>query len=550
MRNYDVILIIIALVLSILLYLAAGYAEKVLSPGWRMLYAIPFVVVLAFAGLYEADLCMVGVYVGSVLLLAGFLWEKKKIRRIAAILAAVLSISAIPVCSLSPVYRAPNYLEDFEEGFAMLREFYVLEEHKGIDWTQLYEKYEPRFREVQKEHDAVGNYMAWYEFCSEFHDGHVYYAGNKEEVVNKAEERMYGNDYGLALMTLENGQSVAVNVEPGSAPALAGIRNGTVITAWNGQDIEELKARVRWNWDSFPDRENERFYSALPVAGFGEDEVEITFLDDNGEQHMVTAPKLGAYAKRMKDTLEILHRSPEAGHLSWITLDEHTACLKLKMMMYDANSYESGNHSQMQQELKEKLLSLKESGTDKLVIDLRNNTGGSPIFDMAIASLLAPEGEHTFSYDGVWDQEKRSFRKESDGRYQVGGKLSYFGENIWDGQVIVLVNASTVSAGDALVLMLSELDNVTIMGFTRSNSSCQAVCGVEFEHGSLSFSAVPNLTEEGLPIIDTDASGESTMPLDVKVSFDEEAVAALFDRGEDYLLKLAIEYGKTGENKN
>lgn len=103
---------------------------------------------------------MTGVYVGSVLLLAGFLWEKKKIRRIAAMLAMVFTLSTIPVCSLSPGYRAPDYLEDFEEGFAMLREFYVLEEHKGIDWQQLYEKYEPRFREVQKEHDAVGNYMA------------------------------------------------------------------------------------------------------------------------------------------------------------------------------------------------------------------------------------------------------------------------------------------------------------------------------------------------------------------------------------------------------
>lgn len=549
MRNYDVILIMITLALSVLLCLLAGYAEKVLSPKWRICYVLPLVVVLAFAGLYEAEACMTGVYVGSVLLLAGFLWEKKKIRRIAAMLAMVFTLSTIPVCSLSPGYRAPDYLEDFEEGFAMLREFYVLEEHKGIDWQQLYEKYEPRFREVQKEHDAVGNYMAWYAFCSEFHDGHVYYAGNQAEVVNRAEERMYGNDYGLALMTLENGQTVAVNVEPGSAPALAGIHNGTVITAWNGQDIENLKEQVTWNWDSFPDRENERFYSALPVAGFGGETVEIAYLEDDGEQKTVTVPKLGAYAKRMMDTLDILHRSPEVGHLNWIVQDEHVVCLKLKMMMYDADSYESGNHNQMQRELREKLIELKEGGTDRIVIDLRNNTGGSPSFDMAIAALFAPEGEHIFSYDGVWDPEKKSFLRESDGRYRVGGKLSYFGENVWDGQVIVLVNASTVSAGDALVLMLSELDNVTIMGFTRSNSSCQAVCGVEFEHGSLSFSSVPNLTEEGLPIIDPDASRESTMPLDVRVPFDEEAVTVLFDRGEDYLLRLAVEYGQTGEMK-
>ena len=39
------------------------------------------------------------------------------------------------------------------------------------------------------------------------------------------------------------------------------------------------------------------------------------------------------------------------------------------------------------------------------------------------------------------------------------------------------------------------------------------------------------------------------MPLDVRVPFDEEAVTVLFDRGEDYLLRLAVEYGQTGEMK-
>ena len=50
--------------------------------------------------------------------------------------------------------------------------------------------------------------------------------------------------------------------------------------------------------------------------------------------------------------------------------------------------------------------------------------GGSPQFIMAIAELLAPEGEHDYAYDGVWDEDAKEYKFNPDtGNYEVGACL-------------------------------------------------------------------------------------------------------------------------------
>lgn len=545
MTTGDLVFVILELILAVSLFILAGYADKVLSPKWKLCYMLPMVVGLVYGGLFGTDACLSGIYIGSALALLGFIREKKKFRQMISLVFGALVLCGVPVCLYSPGYRAPDYAAEFRKGFETMEKYYVLAEHKGISWTSLYEEYMPRFEEVQKNHDAVGNLILWNAFCREFRDGHVNYSVTDEKVLKEARERVYGNDYGLALMTLADGRTVAVNVEPDSLLTRAGIHNGTVITAWDGQEIEALKSRMDTTvYYPFPDKENEAFYSALPIAGKGGDQVEITWLDERGEQRTLEVPRMGYYALRLEETLDILDQGIKSSNLDWLKLDGNTCCLRLKGMMYDSETYSNGDHSKMQEEIREKLNMLKEEGVHKLIIDLRSNGGGSPQFIMAIAELFAPEGEHTYCYDGVWDEKNKCFLKdETSGKYVPGNGLRFEGKNLWqDGEILILVNAMTISAGDHFVQIMSAFDNVTIMGFTRSNSSGQAVRGVNFEQGSLSFSAVPALREDGSIFVDTDTSGISQVPLDVKIPFDERAVEALFEKGEDYLLTRAMEY--------
>lgn len=539
----DIFLIGFELLSALLLYLLAGYAAKVLNNKWRICYCIPAIVCLFMVALAGFEKSLLGVYIGSFFLLAGFFKDTKKIRQKASVTAFVCIIVSIPVCLCYSGYRTPDYVKEFEKGFETMKEHYILTEHKRIDWEALYEKYLPQFEEVNVAHDEVGNYIVWKSFCEEFYDGHVYFQPKDEAVIELAGERMYGNDYGLSLMNLENGQTVAVNVEEGSEVYKAGIKNGTIITLWDGKEPKNIAKEIEVAITSYPDKENEKFYEALLVAGIGGESVEITYLDEEGNEQIARVSKLGAYNVRLKETLEVLHQGVAAGNLQWTAINENTACFRMKQMMYDADTYSSGEYTKMQSEIREKLIELKEQGVTNLIIDLRSNAGGSPHMIMAIAALFAKEGEHYYCNEGVWDTKTVSYQTQPDtGKYIPGGALYYYGEDLWkDGKIVILVNSESVSAADHFVAIMSELDNVTTMGFTKSNGSGQAVSGVELESGSLSFSAIPVIDKKGNLFIDSDTSHEIGVDIDIKIPFDENAVKCLFEQDEDYIMKKALE---------
>lgn len=163
---------------------------------------------------------------------------------------------------------------------------------------------------------------------------------------------------------------------------------------------------------------------------------------------------------------------------------------------------------------------------------------------MAIAGLFAEEGTHFYLNSGEWDETTGLYKLDSEtGKYRIGESLSYTGEDLWaEGQIVLLVNAECISAADHFVMLMDEMDNVTTMGFTKSGGAGQAVNSVALESGSLTFSAIPAMDEDGNIIIDSDTSRIIGIGVDELVPFDEEAVRVLFDDGGDYLLQRAAAY--------
>ncbi len=541
----DILLAALELLFAAGLFVLAAYAEKVLSSFWRILYALPLIVCGVITAIAGFEISMAGIYLGAAFLVMGFVREEKKIRQGVCIAAALCMLLSCLVCNVNAGYRAPDYVADFKKAFSELKAGYVLADYKGIDWDALYAFYLPQFIEADKEHDEVKNAILWQKLTCEFHDGHVGY-GAEEEIAERQVEQSYGNDYGLSVITLANGQTVAVNVEKDSQAAKAGIHNGTVITGWNGKTVEAAEEEADMPLMVFPVAENEAFYKGLLAAGTGGEQVSVDFLDDSGEKQRAELSKLGAYSKRLNATMDILHQGVEGDNLSWHDLDEQTVCLRIKEMMYDSQSYETGNHAQMEEEIRNRLLSLKQEGITNLILDLRSNSGGSAQFNMALAKLLSPVGEHEYAYDAVWDEEKKAYkRNEENGQYVAGERITYEGEDVWaDGRIVILVNAQTVSAGDHLSKLLSQFDNVTLMGFTGSMCAGQGTSGIRLSQGILSYSAVPVLNADGTILIDPDTSRETTIPLDVKIPLDEAAVNGLFDEGRDYVLDYVMQYLK------
>ena len=557
------------------------YIKKYFSNRLRLIYVAPFLLCIFVVFVYGFHIKFLPAYIAAALPVLCFYAEKKK-WRISVIALAVLFL----IGNIGWIYAMPpehkDYYKDFETGFSVMKEHYVLDKEKGIDWGKLYSKYEPLFKEADRLQDPVYDYELWQEYTGEFYDGHVEYMLKDEDDGLRSVIESYGNDYGLSLVRLSTGEYAAVNVEgydnsysindeeddygfyridddyhPADVSDKrltlknAGLQNGSIITKWNGEDITEYYDDVKYYLMQYPVKENEEFYLPMYVAGIGNADrapyaqrfdkdngsVTISFLDENGTEQTVEAPSLGAYTPRLMDTFSKIDSGVNITNLTWQRVNDDTMLLRIREMAYDADTYAGVDYSVMTNKLREEILAYKDAGIKNIIFDMRGNSGGSPWFVMSLAGLFAPEGEHVASYSAVIDKESATFIRDAEGKYIKNEPLTYTGEDLWhDGQIILLVNAMCVSAGDDMTYTMGEYPNVKVMGFTRTNSSCQAVTYESLETGDISFSAVPNLDEESEPLIDTRSDRLGRTPFDEYIPMDTEAVKAIFDLGEDYAL--------------
>lgn len=574
----DITLAIIEIILALGFIAISGRIKKYPSNKWRLLYIFPVLLTIMIMSFISWDIRMIGLYIAPVIMALGLFSESLRVKRCIAGGAAAVALLTLVNISINPGYNRLDLYGDFEEVFASMKKHYILTEEKGIDWDKLYKEYKPKFKEADKKQDLTQNYQIWQQYAQEFYDGHVGYIPDKLDE-NQALSVMcesYGNDYGLSLIKLSTGEYAAVNVEGcgmsysindkddigeveyskikdeyktenADAERLtlvnAGIKNGTIITKWDGKAIDDYFDDIPFYYFQVPVKENEEFYHPMYVAGMGGDSVEISFLDESGEEKTVTAPKLGAYAPRLDNTITSIDKGVKMTNLTWESLSEDTVMIRIYSMAYDMNTYDGADYSEMTNKLREEVLAYKEAGIKNIVFDLRSNSGGSPFMVQGVAQLFAPEGEHSTYCSAEINEDTATFERGADGKYKMGeDMLNYYGEDLWhDGQIILLVNAQTVSAGDDMVYMMGDFPNVKVMGTTKSNNSCQAVQGMEISTGQFAFSVVPNLTEDGEIAIDTLTDHESRVPFDEYIPMDEELITAIFDNGEDFILKYAAE---------
>ena len=574
----DITLLLFEMAFAVFLIIIAGLIKKYPSNKWRYIYIAPLVFTLIVMSFITWDIGMIGLYIAPVIMACSLFSEKVKTRRLINVGAIVVILVTWINISINPNYHRLNLSGDFEEVFSSMKKHYVLADEKGINWDELYKEYKPKFKEADKNQDLTMNYQLWQQYSQEFYDGHVGYIPGKlgEGFMYQIMCESYGNDYGLSLVRLSTGEYAAVNVEGcgmsysindkddigeaefsmvknnfktenADADRLtlvnAGIKNGTIITKWDGKAIDEYFDDIPFYYFQVPVKENEEFYQPMYVAGMGGDSVEISFLDESGEEKTVTAPKLGAYIPRLDNTITKIDKGVKMTNLTWESLNDDTVMLRIYAMAYDSNTYEGADYSEMTDKLREEILAYKEAGFKNIVFDLRSNSGGSPFMVQGIAQLFAPEGEHTTYYAAKINEDTATFERGDDGKYiKEDEMITYQGEDLWhDGQIILLVNAQTVSAGDDMVYMMGDYPNVKVMGTTKSNNSCQAVQGMEISTGQFSFSVVPNLTEDGDIAIDTLTDHEARVPFDEYIPMTKELITSVFDNGEDYILNYAAD---------
>ena len=464
--------------------------------------------------------------------------SKKPVKIIGAVVIGV-------VCLLSLFFNidsseSVNYSnKDLKSAYISLCDYfeenYIMNEWKKPDYEKIKADGLKLIDEAEKTGDITKYYEAVDEFTNSFYDGHMgisFYDGN-DYLITRIKQF---NDYGLSLITLDDGTTIAVDVEDGLE-----IKNGDTVTKWNGVPIDQAIESVHVPMPE-PVAENDRIDKAFWLACTGGESVEVSYINSDNEEKTLTLDKLDSEMPRaLKARRLFWHNTDEA--YSYKMLNTNTGYMKITSeetdRFHDYFAYCTGNHNYAREIFRNDLRELKNQGMTKLVVDIRNNGGGHDEVATAFASLFTKEKMYAYSLGIRKDKE---YIKTADRYVSADGEFS-------DIEVLVLTNMRCASAGDGMVLYLSRLDNVTVAGL-----SCPAGCNQE-SGGSIfmpkgivvNFPVGLVLDEEANPNIDVDYSRQSRTPLDVKIPLTKEAALEIFneenfDNGKDYELEWAIDF--------
>ena len=544
---FSVAVLVFALLLTVLH--AQFKKDKNKMRIWRILCFLPLVIsiihfILFFAG---TPLCteIVLFYIPSVFIALWTLFgDKKKLYVIFT--AAVYLINAVGFVSIPSLgfrgnFVRMSYTESFKATVSEMRDNYVLTEWKKIDFDAIEAELLPLVEEAEKNNDPAAFSAALAEYRSKFHDGHVEMFILDSNVKKNFIDRFTGNDYGLSMITIDDGRTIAVMTDEDSDVRTAGIHDGTVITKWNGVAIDEAKKGAEYTGvRNIPVASNEELMKAAFLAGSGGESVNVTFINDKGKEETVSLDKIGSYYGRytaMTDKLFSKDKTKDENY-SYRMLNDKCGYILIKNESfngYDDIAWLTGNHPAVRKDFIERLDDLKSQGMETLVIDMRNNTGGYDVVALGWASAFADKQYYAYSLG----------MKTDSGYESTANQYLYPSGEYADMKVVVLVNMFCNSAGDTAMLSLSKLPNVTVLGITDPNGSAQNTGGSCYLSGgiaAINYPVEPVLDESGNPHIDVSDARISRNPVDEYIPLDYNAATRIFCNGEDYELDYAINY--------
>ena len=510
---------------------------------WKLLCFVPLIIsiihcIIFVTGSAFKDLFLmyINIYIPSTLIaLIPLLIKKKILYNMGKIMIIIVCIIFL-VLSLFPD-KITNYTrKSLSDSYISLCDYleknYIMNYWKKMDYNKLKEE----GLVLVKEAEQTGNIDKYYEALNNLvdahHDGHMglsFYNEN-EYILNKIKQF---NDYGLSLITLDDETTIAVDVENNLE-----IKNGDIITKWNGVPINEAIDNVK-----IPISEalidNEKIMKTFYLAGVGEDTVTVSYINANDEEITTTLNKIDSNLPRALKSFNTFNHTKDDKEYDYKMLNNNIGYLKIGVeetdTISDGVSYLTGNHKVAREKFRTSLRELKKQGMTKLVIDIRNNAGGYEEVSTALASLFTKEKRYAFSL-GI--KKQKNLTSIVDRYVLADGEFS-------DIEVLVLTGMRCGSAGDGMVLYLSRIKGITIAGLTNPAGINQETGGLIFmpEGAVIMYPVGLILDQNGNPNIDIDDTRISRTPLDIKIPLNKEAALKIFN-GIDYELEWAIEYLK------
>ena len=415
---------------------------------WRCLCLIPLLIGIAHFVVCVLPITWLisdytAIYVIAALSLIPIIFAKRRIgyRISAGVVGVVTAAVGSFFCLTAPNsynHARMDYTDSFHAFVQDMDKHYVLKEWKEIDFAALEANYMPMIEAAEQEQNPTKFYDAVDLFCSELHDGHVY-VGTTFDPEEYPERRQMPHEYGLAMVRLDNDEVIAVCTSDDVQQL--GIKDGTVITKWDGKPVLQAAGEIRD--PGYPVKANWDRLMVMRLACTGGDSVDVSFLDDAGKEQNVTLGKQQTL-HTFREAMDLFIQYPPASedeesyeNSNFSTKMLTDKCGYLRVLaegtdngVQDILGYLNGDHKWAREMFREKLRDLKAQGMEYLVIDLRNNCGGLDEIGCALTDLFT-----TQEYGGCNPGTRKN------GQYIINSEHKVWGDGEFaDMQVVALTN--------------------------------------------------------------------------------------------------------------
>lgn len=308
--------------------------------------------------------------------------------------------------------------------------------------------------------------------------GDPYSAYYTKEETQKVTESLTGIYSGVGItmsLDTEMGYAKVVKVNKNSPAAEAGVMAGDYIYEVNGENVGGMDVSDVANL----------------VRGEEGTTVDMTFL--RGTEYV-------------EYTIE--RKSIEEETVEWEMMEKNTGYILVSK--FDVVTTDS---------FKEAYDDLKSQGMERLIIDLRDNPGGSVDTANEIGEYLIPKGILTYI------QDKAGNRKD----YECSG------ENTWNGPMVILVNENSASASEILAGAVKDYGSGKLIGTKTFGKGIVQTTTTLSDGSSVKYTFAKYYTPNGENI-----HGKGIEP-DVEVELDEINYEEGYNKETDNQLKKAME---------
>ena len=342
-----------------------------------------------------------------------------------------------------------------------LDESYSFTEWKHLDWDAIHER-------VAAEEDWDRTLRLLVESIP---DGHVLLENEDDRLCPEA-----AGSTGVLFSDTDEGNIIVVDSD------VAEVEPGDVLVAWNGLDVDAaLNAQPLFCFPVGLATNERRRNGRIRLLGRGEVGSTVSLTLDRGEV-----------------TLDVNEDGDDLRKMLGIeAADERVSSRMLTNDIgYLAIGWEAT--AQTDAEVRKEVRRLYRDGARKLVVDLRDNDGGT---DQTAANIAGVFTDREWFYETITMYDKR--RGEQDVISEVWVEPQ---ESQWTLPVVALINGNTVSSGEGIAMMLARFEQVEVVGFEgtaasfgSSGSTAKLPDGWE-----LTWPAGRSLDEDGVIQLDSD----------------------------------------------